>query len=146
VTGEKQDNNINTKKQKHPKTSCWQWRRRPKTPDGGACRTRVVTGTTQTKIRHRRTGCHCARPKKSRAWPSRAPRNIKLLGPWKPRADHRRPTRSELAATGAEDGRERCWGARVNQMSAEKCRSGFQNQRKNSEKTDKKSSCRRHVG
>jgi hypothetical protein len=110
VTGEKQDNNTNTKKQKHPKTSCWQWRRRPKTPDGSAYRTCTVTRTTQTKIRRHRTCCHRARLEKDEVWPSRAPRSRELPGAWAPRAYHRRLTRPEFAAAGAEDGGERGWG------------------------------------
>jgi len=105
VTGEKQDNNINTKKQKHPKTSCRQWRRRPKTLDGGACRTRVVTGTTQTKIRRGRTGFHCARPKKkqsvalTRTKEQKAPRRVGTT--------HQLPTTDTIGACGDRGGRWR---------------------------------------
>jgi hypothetical protein len=60
-----------------------------------------------------------------------------LLGTLAPRADHRRPTLPELVAVGVEDDGERGWGACVNQKSAEKCRSGFQNQRKKGEKRAK---------
>jgi len=69
VTQTKQDNNTNTKKQKNPKTSCRQWRRRPKTLDDSACKTHAVTRTTQTKIRRRRTGCHSARLEKAECDP-----------------------------------------------------------------------------
>jgi hypothetical protein len=99
-------------------------------PDGGAWSTRAVTGATQTEIRCRITRCRWAQPEKGRAWPSRAPQSRELLGAWAPRADHRWPTRPELAAVRAEDAEECGWGARVSQKSAEKCRSGFQNQRK----------------
>jgi len=88
--------------------------------DGSVCRTRAVTGTNQTKIKRRITGCHHAQPEKGGELP----------GEWAPRADHRRLTLPELETAWAEDGWEHSWGARVNQKSAEKCRSGFQNQRK----------------
>jgi hypothetical protein len=43
-----------------------------------------------------------------------------------------------LVAAGAENARKRGWGGRVDQKSAETCRSGFQNQKKNIEKIGQK--------
>jgi len=68
--------------------------------------------------------------KKGGVWPSHTPKSRKLPGAWAPRADHRRPTRPELEAAWAEDGWEHSWTVCVNLKSVEKCRSGFQNQRK----------------
>jgi hypothetical protein len=47
-------------------------------PDDGVCRTRAVTGTTQTKIQRRIPGCHHARPEKGgmRTKEQRAPRRV----------------------------------------------------------------------
>jgi len=81
-------------KQKYTKTGCRQWGKEAKMLDGGVCRTRAVTGTNQTKIKRRITGCHHAQPKKGGELP----------GEWAPRADHRRLTRPELEAAWAEDG------------------------------------------
>lgn len=81
-----------------------------------------------------------ARPKKDGVWLSRALQSRKLPGAWAPRADHRQPSRPELAAAGAENVGEHGWRARGNQKTAEKCRSGFQNQREKSEETGQKNS------
>jgi len=64
----------------------------------------------QTKIQHRRTPSHRARPEKGGAWLSRAPKSRKLPGAWGPHAEHRQLTRLVLAAAGAEDDTEHGWG------------------------------------
>jgi hypothetical protein len=107
-------------------------------PDGGACPTRAVTGPTQTKIRRRKTRYHRARPEKRWSVTTRAPRSRELPSAWTPRTDHRRPIRQVLTTVGAENVGERSWWARVNQKSAETCRSGFQDQRKKMKKRGQK--------
>jgi hypothetical protein len=79
-------------------------------PDGGARRTRADTGATQTKVRRCITSCHQEWPEKGGAWPTRTPNSKELTGAWEPRTDLRRPTRSVLAAAGAEDDGKRGWG------------------------------------
>jgi hypothetical protein len=91
------------------------------------------------------TQSHRTRTEKRWSVTTRAPRSRELPSTCTPRANHRRPIRSVLATARAENAEEHGWGARVDQKLAETCRSGFQNQKKNSEKTGQKSH-RRHFG
>jgi len=144
VIQEKRKKTNDTEAETTQKTSCRQWRKKAKKPDGGAWGTRADTGATQMEDRSRTTEIRRDQPEKSGAWPTRAPNSGEPTGAWEPRAGHRRPTRPDLAAEGAEDDGDLGWGARVSQKWARKSRSGFQNLKKKGERIGQKKSRRQH--